>query len=1002
MDYSETRRHSEGSHHGAEYVLVDRRASIHKERADIPATFMEQEIVEGVMEHDIVIISGDTGCGKSTQVPQFLYEANFCKGRNHDQIKCRATKKNKRTGTMGLTTTAAAATRSCECAFDYCIGVTQPRRLAAISLADRVGTELNDKSLVGYQVRYDKSYNCRRSAIKFMTDGILLKEIQQDFLCSRYSIIILDEAHERSVHCDILIGLLSRSVKLRRKLFEESPNTARLPLRIAIMSATLRICDFTENPLLFERPPQVVNIPSRRYPVTVHFNKVTKPDYITEAMKRVWKIHRKLRSGSILVFVSGKGEVGRLCALLRQQQAVFDRKQQRMLEAKQDEGIALYSNTEELPKNELKSDSQEENEVQQKTTRLRVVPLYAALNSKLQKAAFDTPGPETRVVIAATNVAETSLTLPAIRYVVDTGKEKHRNYFVNTGVSFFSVDWISKSSCHQRTGRAGRVGPGHCFRLYSSAVYLNYFKDHHPYEILRAPLDSTLLFMASIGVPSLTMFPFPTPPSPTAVQTAREVLLALGALQPGCTGKVAIMADKGSLPSTDGIAGETRILDVCTQIGERLAHIPIPPRYGKILLSALARSRSTSGCCSPSFVAISCLVVATLSLGNIWETHSDNIADASEEFQSALQDVSGQDTEESPARVLQTYPRSGHVETPDLNPGDKHQNKEPFWRNFTNDIDAYIWITGAFVHSENKWEFCKKYRVTHRTLTEAESLGCQLARVLKQRIRDLPVELPLRPLPPSKAETLLLQEAVVEGLIDHVAILKSEFPALNKRVHRASYRCPELGEQCDVFIHSSSNMYRHRPYPPIIVYNTILGANVNKNIHYMRDCLPVDAVMLAKVSSVLVDKSDILKMPQPTYVPHSDNVVGFTRPVYTPMGFNLPTTHCTLMPSYTSSDSLLIYKVFAKAFCEGTVFRKLKTYKESYRWNVLQFITALTDKGDMFKFVATLEGAKCFSRRGLTRVWSTNREFLRREYINLFRTPSYKVSQEIASLWPPI
>eukprot|EP00916_Digyalum_oweni_P006646 GHVL01011330.1.p1 GENE.GHVL01011330.1~~GHVL01011330.1.p1 ORF type:complete len:727 (-),score=194.31 GHVL01011330.1:2910-5090(-) len=523
-------------------MIINRDEKMENERLNLPAIMMEREIVESVTDKDISIICGSTGCGKSTQVPQFLLEAGFTEA------------------SLSPLNSHEKSHKS------LLIGVSQPRRVAAISLAQRVGEELNDQSLVGYQVRYEKGSLTENTKIKFMTDGVLLREIQNDFLASNYCVIVIDEAHERSVNCDILIGLISRTVEMRKKMFFEK--TSKLPpLRLVIMSATLRICDFTENSNLFKTPPPVLNIESRTHPVTVHYNRVTDEDYILSAKKKIIQIHSRLPPGSILVFVTGKREVNRLCDLIN---GAKNERQNRLNnenitddDITDDEGeeddemedvhTVKYSKTHDIPvavkniEEPLGSSVQtanestdifnfetDENETVTVTldefskkdestiennkswlggvSNLICVPLYASLSNRQQSKAFINPSCNTRTVIIATNVAETAITLPNVRYVVDTGKEKKRQYTQSSGVSRFTVEWISKSSASQRSGRAGRLGPGHCYCLYSSAVFTDQFKEYPTIEMLNTPMDSVLLFMASIGIPRLSSFPFPTPP----------------------------------------------------------------------------------------------------------------------------------------------------------------------------------------------------------------------------------------------------------------------------------------------------------------------------------------------------------------------------------------------------------------------------------------------------------------------------------------------------------
>lgn len=249
------------------FIPVDRLPEIQESRLKLPVLAEEQVIMEAVRENPCVIICGETGSGKTTQVPQFLYEAGYASG-------------------AGI------------------IGITEPRRVAAVSMSHRVGKEMNlSTRVVSYQIRYEGNVT-DETKIKFMTDGVLLKEIQKDFLLQRYSVIIIDEAHERSVYTDILIGLLSRIVPLRNK--------KGLPMKLLVMSATLRVEDFTDNRKLFKTPPPVIKVDARQFPVTIHFNKRTPlEDYAGEAFHKTCKIHRMLPPGGILVFLTGQAEIGR-------------------------------------------------------------------------------------------------------------------------------------------------------------------------------------------------------------------------------------------------------------------------------------------------------------------------------------------------------------------------------------------------------------------------------------------------------------------------------------------------------------------------------------------------------------------------------------------------------------------------------------------------------------------------------------------------------------------
>lgn len=418
------------------YVEVLRDPAIQKSRLQLPIIGEEQNIIETIRYNDIVIISGETGSGKTTQIPQFLYESGYTNG-------------------------------------DKMIAITEPRRVAAISMSKRIATELNlSDDEVSYQIRFSGNVT-DKTKIKFVTDGVLMKECQNDFLLSKYSVIIIDEAHERSVFSDILIGLLSRIVPMRRKHGN--------PLKAIIMSATLRVNDFTENTFLFKKPPPVINIEARQFPVTAHFVKRTPENYLLAAYKKVKSIHSKMPKGGILVFVTSQMDVKVLCKKLTDKS-------------------------------------------------LHCIALYAMLPMEKQKLVFNPPPEGKRLCVIATNVAETSITIPNIKYVVDTGKEKTKIYDLMTGVSRFVTGWTSKSSADQRKGRAGRMGPGHCYRLYSSSVFANDFPDFSEPHILRRPVEDIILQMKSMNIDNVVNFPFPTRPTLDALTSAEKKLITLGAL----------------------------------------------------------------------------------------------------------------------------------------------------------------------------------------------------------------------------------------------------------------------------------------------------------------------------------------------------------------------------------------------------------------------------------------------------------------------------------------
>ena len=372
-------------------IEIPRTKEINEKRKQLPILMEENNIIETILNNETTIICGQTGSGKTTQIPQILFEIGFGNEKSE---------------------------------FSGMIGITQPRRIAAIAMANRVKEEMGEMgNVVSHQIRYESTVS-KETKIKFMTDGILLREVQSDLLLSKYSCIIIDEAHERSLNTDVLIGLLSRIIKLR--------NNQKQPFRLIIMSATLRINEFVKNERLFKVPPEVIKIDSRQYSVRSYFSKRTElDDYCQGAIKRVNKIHNKLPPGGILVFLTGHREIEDVCSQLR--------------------NTMMYPNNESL----------------------HVLPLYSSLDPDEQVTIFEEVPKNKRLCVVSTNVAETSITIPNIKYVIDSGRVKERVYDMKTGISRFVITWITKASAEQRSGRAGRVGEGYCFRLYSSNIYAN-------------------------------------------------------------------------------------------------------------------------------------------------------------------------------------------------------------------------------------------------------------------------------------------------------------------------------------------------------------------------------------------------------------------------------------------------------------------------------------------------------------------------------------------------
>lgn len=479
-----------------------------------------------------------------------------------------------------------------------------------------------------------------------MTDGVLLREVGEDLLLSKYSAIVLDEAHERGINTDLLLGLLSRIVRLRADATRAATAAAGQapplgPLKLIIMSATLQVDALRANATLFPSPPPVLTVNARQFPVTVHFARKTPEDHLEAAYKKVARIHCKLPPGGILVFLTGQREIEELCTKLRSQYGRAGRAvrpsgvagewggaessgaggggapgadmdaaaadvtaareaAQRAIEdvsrleasgasAPLRGATGLIGEEEEEDERgfgEAGGDAeggdasakllQDDDEAEDGGDRyeeaggeedddlmtggpLLVLPLYSMLPAARQMQVFSPPPDGTRLVVVATNVAETSITIPGIRYVVDAGKHKQRTFDERGATSRYDLAWVSKASADQRAGRAGRVGPGHCYRLYSSAVLDNYFPAFSSPEICRVPVEGVVLQMKAMGIVHVRAFPFPEPPAAAALEAAQHALRCVGAL---------------------GATAERRI----TELGRVLARLPISARLGKLIV----------------------------------------------------------------------------------------------------------------------------------------------------------------------------------------------------------------------------------------------------------------------------------------------------------------------------------------------------------------------------------------------------------------------------------
>eukprot|EP00602_Paraphysomonas_sp_CaronLab_P003104 CAMPEP_0185033384 /NCGR_PEP_ID=MMETSP1103-20130426/22251_1 /TAXON_ID=36769 /ORGANISM="Paraphysomonas bandaiensis, Strain Caron Lab Isolate" /LENGTH=635 /DNA_ID=CAMNT_0027569627 /DNA_START=40 /DNA_END=1944 /DNA_ORIENTATION=+ len=441
------------------------------QRQLLPIHRHKRELLYCLEKYKVLVLVGETGSGKSTQIPQFLYEAGWAAG-------------------------------------GRCIVCTQPRRVATISVASRTAEEFGCLvgEDVGYAIRFDSKCGPKTS-IKYCTDGLLLRETLTDPLLSKYSVVMVDEAHERSLYTDILLGLLK---KIKRK---------RPELRVIVTSATLNAVEIknffeTGGGKDREETACILSVAGRTHDVDILYLEEPTSNYVRCAVQTVLDIHAQESDGDVLVFLPGAEEI--------------------------DSAIQMLEDRYEKPD-------------------LIALPLYSTLPHRLQMRAFDPTPPKHRKVVFATNIAETSVTIEGIKYIVDSGFVKMKYFDPESGVDSLVTCSISKASACQRTGRAGRTQPGKCFRLMPESAYQSLPLSSPP-EMQRVDISWAVLQLKALGIDDVLHFDFLSPPPVKLMIFALELLFSLGALDESCC---------------------------ITASGSQMADMPVEPRLSRALLASL-------------------------------------------------------------------------------------------------------------------------------------------------------------------------------------------------------------------------------------------------------------------------------------------------------------------------------------------------------------------------------------------------------------------------------
>jgi len=502
VDYKQAnsfKEHIKGQKSNASHF--SRTKSIRQQREFLPVYSVREELMNVIRENSVIVVVGETGSGKTTQLTQYLMEEGFSQ--------------------YGM------------------IGCTQPRRVAAMSVAKRVseevaamvtedGTECGEKEelggIVGYAIRFEDCTS-KHTVIKYMTDGVLLRESLHDADLDKYSAIVMDEAHERSLNTDVLFGTL-RKVIARRS-----------DLKLIVTSATLSADSFSS---FFGGVP-VFRIPGRTFPVETFYSRSVQEDYVLSAVKQAVQIHMNHPPGDILIFMTGQEDIEAVCVVLAQK-----------LQHLGDDSPPIL-----------------------------ILPMYSQLPADLQAKIFDKAPEGCRKCIVSTNVAETSLTVDGIKYVIDSGYLKLKVYNPRLGMDSLLVTPVSKANSKQREGRAGRTGKGMCFRLYTESQFRNELMENNVPEIQRTNLSNVVLLLKSLGVKNIIDFDFMDPPPQENVEKSLYQLWMLGALD-----------NQGNLSST----------------GKAMSEFPLDPTLSKMLLHAHDHGR----CSSEALILVSMLSVPSV------------------------------------------------------------------------------------------------------------------------------------------------------------------------------------------------------------------------------------------------------------------------------------------------------------------------------------------------------------------------------------------------------
>lgn len=782
-------------------------------RKKLPVNKFRQEICRLIYENEVVLVVSETGSGKSTQIPAFIYEGALLKHYHKD---------------------ISPPNKKQRLAQTVC--VTQPRRVAAITVAKRVAEEMGCEpgTLVGHRVRFDDTTDLQgrnTTRIIYATDGMLLREATVDPLLTRYQCVVLDECHERSLQTDILFGVVKRAMKARTRLGdatitattnqikgeedaatvnEDRDELIRIrmrqrarqlelpPLHVVVMSATLQIETFQA----FFPQSKHVKIPGRQYPVQTLYTEDIQEDYIDSALSTALQIHKYEEDGDILVFLPGSEEIENMASLLRKHL----REESELAVSLRNKDNNVLQSSNDIVQSIKGIGTDLSNGHGSIVNGVLVCVLYAALPPEAQMFAFK-PKPNgcKRKIILATNIAETSVTLDGIRYVIDSGKCKSRDFNSATGMESLTVANVSKAQATQRSGRAGRVAAGLCFRLYPESAFET-LEDMTPPEISRVNLAQVVLQLKSMGVYDPRSFDFLTKPNDQALIKAFKQLYALEALD-----------DKMDL----------------TPYGKSMAKLPLDPTFAHFLLQS-----PKYDCISEVLTAISMLSAENIfyrPAGGNASTENSQLAKAAaahKRFTSFEGDLPTLLTVYNCWRKEAIYTSSG-------------QHKR--LKRDSNQVATKDSGRSKLLHGE----WCARNFISGRALIRAHDVRKQLVEIcgrdqskngLSMNVHQSCGDDMLKFLKCSCAGLFMQAASRVSNSVEINKALRKEMKAGENFVARGRYKTKIGG--AEVSIHPTSSLFGRNPPPKCVVYTELL---VTKRT-YIRGATQIREEWLAEVA----------------------------------------------------------------------------------------------------------------------------------------------------------